>query len=335
MCAHDDEPPAARALHSAQDMNSAPDVLAIALRSRIAAVPVLALAALGSGSLAAGRDASAATSCSQYPIPLAPASGAQSAAQAELAAMSPGATMTWNADTGTLTSVSQLAAPLRSCTAGQDVWAQVDEVLTAHPALFQLDMTEWQTPEPYDCQYLGDNEILSLGRTRLAGRPLARDVFAVTLRRVNGAVELAGVNGTYLPVVDPAMGSTMTACNTLTESSAADTARRTRLSAGVYSQCQRTGSVAYMPKSNDAIQFTTDDVWSWAQGTGQVLLTGQRTLRVVVDPSNYTPELMSSDARCPVPGGDGTAFTIGFDLVLDVHTGAILSVKPGLDCVVC
>jgi hypothetical protein len=44
---------------------------------------------------------------------------------------------------------------------------------------------------------------------------------------------------------------------------------------------------------------------------------------------------MSSDARCPAPDGDGDDFVIGFDLVLDVHTGAIISVKPGLGCVVC
>lgn len=45
--------------------------------------------------------------------------------------------------------------------------------------------------------------------------------------------------------------------------------------------------------------------------------------------------LLSSDARCPVVNGDGQQFTVGFDIVFDVHTGAILSVKPGIDCTVC
>lgn len=62
-------------------------------------------------------------------------------------------------------------------------------------------------------------------------------------------------------------------------------------------------------------------------------MTGQRTLRVTVNPANYTSALMSSSARCPGPGGNGS--TIGFDITFDVHTGAVISVKPGLDCVVC
>jgi hypothetical protein len=62
-------------------------------------------------------------------------------------------------------------------------------------------------------------------------------------------------------------------------------------------------------------------------------MTGQRILRVTVDPANYTSQLTSSDARCPT--ADGNSFTVGFDITLDVHTGAIIYVKPGLDCVVC
>jgi hypothetical protein len=229
--------------------------------------------------------------------------------------------------------VLQLSTPF-GCTDGQDVNAQVFGVFAAHPALFQLDLTEWRTPEPFDCKYLGDFETLNIGRQLLAGRPVAKDVFSYSLKRVDGVVQLAGVNGTYLPIVGTATGNTMTACNSLAESTAAATARSTVLHAGVYSQCQTTGTVAYTPKTNDAIQFSSEAVWTW-EDTGQVVLTGQRTLRVIVAPANYTPELMSSDAHCPVPGGDGNQFTIGFDIVFDVHTGAIISVKPGIDCVVC
>src|ERR1043165_6696630 len=108
------------------------------------------------------RNASAATaSCSQYPILWRPADGAQAAATSELAAMSPGATMSWNNNTGTLTAVSQLALPLEHCGDGQDVNAQVTSVVAAHPALFQIDLAEWQSLEPYDCKYVND-EILTM-----------------------------------------------------------------------------------------------------------------------------------------------------------------------------
>ena len=172
-------------------------------------------------------------------------------------------------------------------------------------------------------------------RRQLAGKPVARDVFAYWLRRVDGVVQLAAVNGTYLPVLDATTGDTMTACTTLTEFAAATRARSTQLSATVYSQCARTGSVNYTPRSNDTLGFLGDASWTWQDDSGRVLLTGQRTLRVIVHPSNYNAQLLSSDARCPVPGGDGSQYTVGFDLVFDVHTGEILSVKPGLDCTVC
>jgi hypothetical protein len=249
--------------------------------------------------------------------------------------MAPGATLTWNTGTGTLTAATPLATPLPNCTAGQDVWAQVYGLMSAHPALFQLEATEWRTPEPFDCQYVGDHEILSIGRSRLAGRPLAKDVFVYSLARIKDTVQLSAVNGTYVPVAGPAVGEAMAACNTLTAADATATARKTPLPATTYAQCRRIGSVAYTPKANDAFAFAPDEVWDWEPGTGQVQLIGQRTLRVTVAPSNYTRELLASDARCPVPDGDGTAFTVGFDVVFDIHTGAIVSVKPGLDCVVC
>jgi hypothetical protein len=282
--------------------------------------------------LAACRDASAQTaSCPQYPILKQPSDGAPAAAQSELAELSPGATMSWNSNAGTLTSVFQLGIPLDGCSDGQDAHAQVRGVLAAHPALFQIDLAEWQSLEPYDCRNV-DNATLTMPRQRLAGWPVARDIFVYWLRRVNGVVQLAAVNATYLPVLDSATGQSMAACNTLTQSAATTRVRDTQLTATVFSQCNPTGTVRYTPRSNDAFGFVSDATWTWQEGSGQVELTGQRTLRVIVNPANYSSELLSSDARCP-SGPD--EFTVGFDVVFDVHTGAILSVKPGIDCIVC
>jgi hypothetical protein len=299
------------------------------VRSHIA--PILALGILAS--LIACRDAAAATTCEQYPIPWQPAEGGHATAQAELSTLSSDAKMTWNSNTGTLSSVLQLATTLRGCTDGQDVHAQVAAVLTAHPALFHFDPAEWRTPEPFDCRFLGDRATLTLGRRFLAGRPVARDIFTYSLQRVDGVVHLTSVNGTYLPIVGAPVGDTMAACNSLTESAAITTTRNTALRANVFSQCQPTGTVMYTPRANDTFGFAATESWTWQEDIGRSLLTGERTLRVIVNPANYTPQLLSSDARCPTPDGDG--FTVGFDVVLDVHSGAIVSVKPGLDCVVC
>ena len=172
-------------------------------------------------------------------------------------------------------------------------------------------------------------------RQHLAGSLVQRDVFAYRLRRINGVVQLAAVNGTYLPVLESATGDRMAACNTLTSSAATATARGTPLSATVYSQCSRTGTVTYTPRANDHFSFVSGAAWSWQEDSGRVLLTGERTLRVVVDAANYNAALLASDARCPVPDGGGSQFTVGFDIAFDVYSGAILHVKPGLDCSVC
>jgi hypothetical protein len=64
-----------------------------------------------------------------------------------------------------------------------------------------------------------------------------------------------------------------------------------------------------------------------------VRLTATRTVRVTIAASNYTPDLLASDALCPVPRSE--EFTIGFDVTIDAHTGEIVFIKPGLDCFVC
>jgi len=197
-----------------------------------------------------------------------------------------------------------------------------------------MDLTEWQAPAPFDCKFLGSDATLSMPRRRLAGQPVAQDLFVYSLQRINGSVHLTFMNGTYLPVVSAEVGDTMGACNILTEVTATAHARKTPLKATVFSQCRRTGTVNYTPKANDVFRFS-DATWSWQEDIGQVLLTGQRTLRVIVDPVDYTPELLSSSARCPVLGGGSNEFTVGFDIEFDVYTGEINSIKPGLDCFVC
>jgi hypothetical protein len=287
-------------------------------------------------SLAARRDAMATPArCDQYPVQWSPVDGAQTVAQAELASLSPGGNLVWNDTTGTLSLALSLALPLPDCVDGQDVSAPVFEAFAKHPALFQLDLTEWRIPEPLDCRFVGNGVSLSMGRHSLAGQPVARDVFVYSLSRIGGVVQLSSVNGTYLPIASAAIRDRMTACNNLTESTAATSARNTALKATVFSQCRRMGTVAYTPKPNDVFRLLSDQAWTWQEDAGQVLLNGQQTLRVIVNPANYTPELLASAARCPMPGGNGIDFSVGFDIILDVHTGAILSVKPGIDCIVC
>lgn len=294
---------------------------------------VVSLAALAP--LLGTLDAAAAPSCPQYPIPWQPAEGARTAAQADLTRLSPGASLTWNAATGTLASTTQLSVPLPACTDGQDAIAQVNNVLGAHPALFQLDLDEWRRPGPYDCKLVNDPVTFSIGRARLAGHPDLQDLIGFALQRIDGVVQLTGVYGTYLPVAGTSTSDAMAACSTLTIAAATTTARSTPLHAATFSQCRPTGALQYTLADNDSLRFADEDEWGWENDGGQVALTGQRTLQIVVNPANYTPELLSSNARCPVDGGAGDQFTIGFEITFDVHTGAVVNIKPGLGCFVC
>lgn len=311
-------------------LRDATRIVRLSRRARFVAIVSLGLLA----SVAAGRDAMAAPVCKQYPVSWRPAGGAQATAQAELATLSPGASMSWNSTTGTLRSIFQLAIPLLGCKDGQDANAQVFGVLAGYPSLFQLDPTEWEMPPPFDCQYVGDDVTLNMARHRLAGQSVMEDVFVYSVKRISGIVYMTFVNGTYLPVLGTDVGDAMATCNALTEPVATAKARKTALKATTFSQCRRTGSITYTPKANDMLRFNSDATWTWQEDIGQVLLTGERTLRVIVNPANYTSALLSSNARCPAADGSN-GFTVGFDLTFDVYTGEILYVKPGLDCVVC
>jgi hypothetical protein len=279
-------------------------------------------------------DAEVMPLCEQYPIPVQAAPGAQESVQAALTALAPTATMTWRDNTATFSSITGLDLPLPGCIAGEDVTTQVFAALAAHPAVFQMDLTEWPTQEFFNCQF-ADGAFVSIGRHRLAGHSFAFDIFAYGLASIDGVMTMTNVFGTYLPVAPAGISEAMDSCTQLTASAAETTARATALQAATFELCAPTGSISYTPRANDRFELLADESWAWEEGTGQVLLRGQRTLRVTLDPSNYTPELMSSSARCPVTDPTSDAFTIGFDISFDLHTGEILIVKPGLDCIVC
>jgi hypothetical protein len=161
-----------------------------------------------------------------------------------------------------------------------------------------------------------------------------QDLLAYSVKRIDGVVTLTSVNGTYVPTAKEGMADAMTTCGSLTAAQAEATARATPLPANVYSQCIPQGNLTYQPRAGDTFALGPES-WLWDEGTGEVLMNGQRTLRVTVNPANYTADLLNSAARCPVTDPDSEDFTVGFDLTFDVQTGEIQFIKAGLDCVVC
>ncbi|MCE9577168.1 MAG: hypothetical protein K8W52_28730 [Deltaproteobacteria bacterium] len=282
----------------------------------------------------ANVDARPASLCTGYPVEWPADATAKAAAVAELATLSTTADLTWSDARGTLASVFGLDATLTSCTDGHDVGVEVAAFLTAHPALFQFDASQWSALVPYDCKNVGTSlEILNRGRLTLDGQPVLHDTLAYSIKRTPVGVTLTSVIATYLPADLTGLGARMEACTDADLGAVEAAVRATALPARTYEQCTETGALTYQMKAGDTISVLPGVAWTWDDGDHAVALTGQRTARITLAAANYTPELLASDARCPV--GDGADFTIGFDVTFDVHTGEITYIKPGLDCIVC
>jgi hypothetical protein len=291
---------------------------------------VVGLAACRAGDLAVAD-------CPHYPVSWSPAATiGEAAAAAELAELAPRAVLGWSPTRNTPSSIAPLDLPLPGCTDGVDAHTQLRAFLAAHSTLFQVDVAEWRTPASFDCKLVGpDPQVLQMGRARIADHPSHEDELAFSLRRVDGVVTLVRFSGSYLPAAAAGLDGTLDACSRLTEPQAQATARMTALPAVVLDDCITSrGRFDYQMKPNDSASLEPDDVWFWVEDA-ETQLVGARTLRVTVHPDNYTADLMASNARCPVPGGDATSFTIGFRIVFDVYDGHVLFVHPGLDCITC
>lgn len=279
----------------------------------------------------------ATTVCAAYPVPWVADTEAESAARAELAGLDGDGSLTWAADRGTPQSVS-LDVPLR-CVGRADVVAAVRGFLAEHPKLFHFDDHDWRAASPFECRRLGaEPTSFTLARAQIGEHQVRKDILSFDVTRVRGKVRLVGVQGFYLPGGSEASAAgvdeQLAACAAQTPEAIEGVVRATSLGAIVYDQCVRQGTISYQPRPNDVV--TVDQVeWDWADGSGETQLFGTRRVRVTLDPANYTPELLSSSARCLVLDVTSEDFTVGFDVFVDVNTGEVQFVVAGLDCIVC
>ncbi|MFO0611703.1 MAG: hypothetical protein U0414_03880 [Polyangiaceae bacterium] len=284
------------------------------------------------GSADASSSASSGTGgqppvCKDYPSVLTfPDTSA--AALSELQSFAPQATLDWSAVHGTLSLANGLGVPL-DCSSN-DVWAAAWSVLNAHPALFQLAEPEWAATPPFPCTSVTSTTIVNTNRTKLAGVGVQKDVLAIVVGpTAGGGVELKGVSGFYLPVLSP---TDIQDCPDLSDAALEALARGGSYAFSTYAQCMPTGSGTYAPKPNDHVELG-EETWEWEDGTGVVVATKRRTVRVVIDESNWTDPLLASDANCPDATGDHRV--LGFTLQFDPVTGQLLSAMPGIGCIVC
>ncbi len=123
-------------------------------------------------------------------------STAEATAKAALKKLSAGATMTWSSNLGALSAISNLNLAMPGCVAGKDFHAELFALLAANPDLFQIDVSEWQMPLPFDCGAITTaDETLTMRRKIIAGHPATASRgekvigFDVSLDVQTGAVE--------------------------------------------------------------------------------------------------------------------------------------------------
>jgi hypothetical protein len=237
----------------------------------------------------------------------------------------------WDSHTGTLAAVENLALPLPGCVAGVDSRAQIRTLLSAHPVLFQLDVSEWDRGPVFDCGLIDDRvHDFHMLRNRMAGHVTHQDVFAWQLRRVNGVVTLLAIFAEYLPVADPIVDDQLGACNLLTAQRAQEIIRATPLPTPLFTpQGLPRGLLLYQAQPNDHYVLDASARWHWEDplSDGHEVVFGERGVRVTIDPANYTADLVNSGARCP----NTDDVVLQYYVIFDVRTEAILSIHTALE----
>jgi hypothetical protein len=282
------------------------------------------------------NDVDAGNTCPSYPLTFTPDPEAEARARTALENLAPTATLMWNPTLGTLQSAIGLELELPGCVSGVDALEEVWRVAEANRALFQLDRSEWQSDLPTDCATITDQEntVLRVYRNKLGAFDIQRDIFGFSVTRVGTTVRLRNLFGTYVPEGNVVL-TELPECNALPVSELVPFALRETYDYTTFFRCTLTGSGTYQPTQLDQVSFDgIQAMWSEDSPQSRIVITFERMGRLIVDPANYTEELLASDANCPEPlPGDGRV--VGFRLIIDAVTGQMLSKLPGLDCVVC
>jgi hypothetical protein len=272
--------------------------------------------------------------CDVYPIALYPDPGAQAQAEAELQNLAPNATMIWHPARGTFWFVT-LSVPLPQCGPQDEVFAQLFKLTRRYPHLFQLNLEEWAKPSEYPCSQVGQlAQVLQVQRARVGSHAISHDLMRFTVQRVNGVVTLQALFGEYLPAATLWLDAELSACPDLDEALAEQVVLGSQFAYSILFNCVYIASGSYSPNGLDTIAFGWGASWAWAEDPmfPRVLFTKSTRGRLVLDPANYTPDLIQSDANCPNPQGQPS---IGFRLTMDSVTAGLAGYQPGLNCIVC
>jgi hypothetical protein len=266
-----------------------------------------------------------------YPVHVAPDPAAEARVLGALAELAPGAHVDFAPARGTLALVTGIELKVASCRALESVAPRLRAFVDAHPAAFAIDTKEWDTETAPRCDAISSSgEWVTWRRVSYGGLPVEHDVFALRVARTGRLVSITAVSGNYLPPATAATAAAMRAAPAFDRARGEAEVRATKLPYEIYEMCAPAGSGDYGAETSDAVDVTRE-TWLWDETA-----TGADLRRVTygalrVDPANYTPELLASDANCPREGAPHVGFAVTWDGV----SSAVTYTHPGIDCVVC
>jgi hypothetical protein len=240
----------------------------------------------------------------------------------------------WNAERGTVQNVLG-AIPLPACVSGHQVQDEVLAFIGAHPTLFNVDVAEWaRTEEALPCEDVTDvNRYVTFSRVRFDNHlSQSSGQLAVGVHAASGRVVVFHIDGDYTPATTSTLDAALGTCEgaPATAAEVFNQSTQTSFSYLFGTSCNLSGSGRYQPTAADTVVLQDDPIFHegrWTRLSSRPELSYLRKAWLIIDPANYTPDLLASNANC--------GSSIGFELTIDAVTAQILSYVPGLGCTLC
>ena len=192
---------------------------------------------------------------------------------------------------------------------------------------------EWTAQNDMQCQDVSTTswQTIFLKRISLAGENEFQDAFYFTILRTGSNVMIRSVAADYVPVAPTVIDQNMAACGNLTQNTAETTVFGGSYLYNIFDSCHYVRQDHYEPILGvaDTVTIVGSPYWEWADGTTSVSLRKKQRVNLELNPLNVTQDLIDSDAYC------GPTVPVGWELVLDAVTGALLQSKAGIGCIVC
>jgi hypothetical protein len=202
--------------------------------------------------------------------------------------------------------------------------------VTKHSA-GKIQLEEYLPQEEPEWSNVGSYQ-LNLGRYRVGEypTPFFAPAFSIVLSKEQGTWYALQIR-VYPPSVFANAKTVKTLKTCTAQALPQERLSVTTFQGSLYKSCDVVGSYNYTSRDTDKFAYTSEPRWVAMKREGEASSSlSWRIIRkatLVIEPSNYWPEINESDCFCHSKAG--------YELDVDVVTGTVTRYQPGLGCVVC